>query len=209
MNVDDVQKEHRDVRQVRDHRVIHRVWPIAHVGGVLVIQHTWLDTMHSLWETYLWSEDGTIGLAGFSKLERAIDYASAINRVVIGRRPPGDPYRGLLAAGELCADPALQTRADADNQPRTAFRTCAQQARATTEALNTPQGQAALAQLDANPNGPRVTFHAPVSSRARVARPGGAATGADVADSPSNRATVRIFPQPDGSHHIQTSFPRT
>ena len=41
--------------------------------------------------------------AGFTKLEAAIEHASAINRAVFARKPLGDPYRGLLAAVDSSA----------------------------------------------------------------------------------------------------------
>ncbi|HEY4181890.1 MAG TPA: hypothetical protein VGM90_33835 [Kofleriaceae bacterium] len=81
-------------------RRMHHTFPIAHVIGVVVVQYIYLDTRHSMWAPYLAFDGGTIPLAAFSNLDRAIHVASAINRVLIARKPVGDPYRGLLASGD-------------------------------------------------------------------------------------------------------------
>jgi hypothetical protein len=81
-------------------RKMHYVFPLAHVRGVYVIQHLWLDPVSTVWGTYLHLDDTMVPLGGFGKLERAAGHASAINRALLARKPAGDPYRGLLAAGE-------------------------------------------------------------------------------------------------------------
>ncbi|MFO0760721.1 MAG: RHS repeat-associated core domain-containing protein [Byssovorax sp.] len=123
-----------------------------------------------------------------------------------GRAPvPGNPVGHAQSMHGSIGDSALQARADADGNRRSASRSCAQQARATQEALNSPQGQAALAQLDANPGQPFAKFTAPVASVARVATPGGAGP----TDQASSSMFVKVFRPPSGSGlpHIQTSFP--
>lgn len=93
---------------VTDQHVEVRLWltrtrvviPLAHVRGVVVVQHLHLDPPFSMWGTYLAYDQTWMPLAAVSSLDRAIDHASAINVAVYARKPAGDPYRGLVSAVE-------------------------------------------------------------------------------------------------------------
>ena len=78
---------------------IRRAIPLAHVRGVVIIQRIFLNPLGTMWGTYLLFDELSFSLAAFSRLERAIEHASAINVALLARKPAGDPYRGLLASG--------------------------------------------------------------------------------------------------------------
>lgn len=95
---------------VTDDHVKVRLWirpkirqdiPLAHARGVVIIQHIYFNPLGTMWGTYLLFDELSLALAAFSKLERAIELASAINIALLARKPARDPYRGLLAEGAV------------------------------------------------------------------------------------------------------------
>ncbi len=80
-----------------------------------------------------------------------------------GRPSPTTGYDGHPRSQHVGKTPRqLQDRADAPGQPNTVttFGSSSSQDRAATDALNSPQGQAALAELDADPTKKRVRIRA-------------------------------------------------
>ncbi|KYG05969.1 hypothetical protein BE21_37585 [Sorangium cellulosum] len=169
--------------------------PIGLDGGIHVFIYAknpilWLDPL------------GLIFARRYSRAEVRRILAESEGRSPGVGKPPGHA-QGLHGS---IGDAGLQSRANAEHANRSSYRTCAQQARATFDALNSPQGQAALAQLDSNPSLTAVNITASVQSEARVASPG----GARIRQQSSATTFVRVYRLPGAGDrmHIQTSYPR-
>ena len=98
----------------------------------------------------------------------------------------------------------LQARADGTGRPATTFESGAAQNRATTNALNSPQGQTALGQIDAG--SPRERIRVQVGPEtAREARSG---RGYITRTNGAREVTVIVDRLPSGEIHIQTCYMR-
>lgn len=123
-----------------------------------------------------------------------------------GRPSPKTSYPGHPRDQHVrMSDADLQARTNGGLQRASSYQSMASQNRAATAALNSPEGQAKLAELDADPTKPRVTITAETpKERVRVSTNG--SSNVRTVNSRTTTVVVDRLPGPGEQIHIQTCY---